>query len=72
MMPDSFSSKDRNMMVETHTLLKTHVNAIIKTTEDHEDRIRTVESRQGKIMAFFGFAAAGIGSAATSLWGKIF
>jgi len=67
-----FRVEDRIMLVESHTLLKAHVKSMTKTTEDHEARIRVVESRQGKILALVSIMTAGLGSSATALWGKLF
>ncbi len=63
-----FRPEDRHMLIETHTLLK----QLIDKTEDHETRIRTVENRQTKILTFFTFISAVIGSAASKVWDKVF
>lgn len=49
----NFSDDDRNMLIETHTLVK----GIGTTLNDHEDRIRKNESILTKALAL-----AGIGS----------
>lgn len=63
-----FKDEDRNMLVETHTLLKQHV----KITDDHEKRIRLVESRQTKLIATFTAISAGVGSTVGATWHKFF
>lgn len=65
-----FKPEDRNMLVETHTLLKTHVKTMNKITEDHELRLRTVETRQTKIMAVFALIFTGIGSVFAATFNK--
>jgi hypothetical protein len=67
-----FKSEDRNMLVETHTLLKAHVVEMQAITKDHEARLRTIETRQTRLLTVFTLASAGIGSVIASTFHKFF
>ena len=64
----AFTDEDRNRLIETHTLLRTHV----KKVDDHEQRIRHVERNQSKVIAVFALVTAGLSSAIGSAWHKFF
>lgn len=67
-MDGRFTDEDRNRLIETHTLIKTHVGRL----NDHETRLRTVETRQTKIMTVFATISAAIGSTLGATWHKFF
>lgn len=69
---NEFKSEDRNMLIETHTLLTMYVETTTKTTEDHEKRLRVVEGSQTKMLAFVAVCMAAAGSGATAGWKALF
>lgn len=63
-----FRPEDRNVLIETHTLLKTYV----KKSDDHEERLRVVERKQNKILATFFVISSAVGGTIASAWHKFF
>lgn len=67
-----FGPRERELLTETHTLLKTHVHYITQKAEDHEQRLRKIEKRQHGILATIALLFSGAGATASQYWHKFF